>query len=44
MEHQKKLLNLLNETNDSRFVTKKWNMSMINQTQIMVYEIKLSKI
>ena len=37
MEHQK-ILNLLNELNNFKFVTKKWNIvkSMINQIQIMM--------
>ena len=32
----------LNEANDSKFVTRKWNISMINQKEIMMQEIKLS--
>ena len=28
MEHQK-ILNLLNEANDSKFVTRKWNMQIM---------------
>ena len=35
MERQK-ILNLLNETRDSRFVTKNGTLEMINQTQIMM--------
>ena len=37
MEHQK-ILNLLNEANDSKFVTRKWNIvnEMIMQKQIMM--------
>ena len=41
MEHQK-ILNLLNEPNDSKFVTKKWNIGNDNQNQIMVQRMKLS--
>ena len=33
MEHQK-LLNLLTEASDSKFVTKKWNIVNYNQMQI----------
>ena len=35
MEHQK-ILNLLNEASDSRFMTKNATLSMINQMQIMM--------
>ena len=35
MEHQK-LLNLLNEPNNSKFVTRKWNIVKINQMHIMM--------
>ena len=35
MEHQK-ILNLLNEANDSKFVTRKWNIVVIIQNQIML--------
>ena len=31
MEHQK-ILNLLNEANDSKFVTRKWNIANDNST------------
>ena len=31
MEYQK-TLNILNEASDTKFVTRKWNLSMINQT------------
>ena len=41
MEH-KKILNLSNEAGDSKFLTKNGTLSMINQTQIMTYEKKLS--
>ena len=35
MDHQK-ILNLLNEASDSRFVTRKWNIVMISQLQTMM--------
>ena len=35
MEHQK-VLNLLNEASDSKFVTRNETFSMINQTQIIM--------
>ena len=35
MEHQKRL-NLLNETNDFRLVTRKWYIVMINQMRVMM--------
>ena len=41
MEHQN-ILNLLNKPNDSRFVTKNIKVSMTNQMQIMMKEIKFS--
>ena len=40
MEHQK-ILNLLNEANDSKFLRRKWKI-VNDQIQIMVYEMKLS--
>ena len=40
MEHQK-ILNLLNEANDSKFLRRKWKI-VSNQIQIMGYEMKLS--
>ena len=40
MEHQK-ILNLLNETNDSKFVTRKWNIVNDIQNQIMMQQMKL---
>ena len=40
MEHQK-ILNLLNEANDSKFVTKNGTLSMTTQKQIMKKEMKL---
>ena len=40
MEHQK-ILNLLNEANDSKFSRRKWKI-VNDQIQIMVYEMKLS--
>ena len=43
MEHQK-ILNLLNEANDSKFVAKNGTISMINQMGIMMQEMKLSVI
>ena len=41
MEHQK-ILNLLNEANDSKFIARKEALPTIVQMQIMVEEIKLS--
>ena len=38
MEHQK-ILNLLNEANDSKFVTRKWNMVNDNSKQIMMSQM-----
>ena len=35
MEH-KKILNLLNEASDSKFVTRKWDIVNVNETQIMM--------
>ena len=35
MEHQK-ILNLLNEVNDSKFVTKKWNIFNDQSNEIMI--------
>ena len=35
MEHQKKL-NLFNEGNDSKFVTRKWNIVNDNSNQIIM--------
>ena len=41
MEHQK-TLNLLNKVNNSKLVTRKWNIvTMIIQNQIMLHQIKL---
>ena len=41
MEHQK-ILNLLNKVNNSKLVTRKWNIvTMIIQNQIMLHQIKL---
>ena len=40
MEHQK-ILNLLNEATDSKFVTKNGTLSMIIQIQIMLQQMKL---
>ena len=40
MEHQK-ILNLLNETSDSRFVTKNVTLSKIGQVHIIMQEMKL---
>ena len=41
MEHQK-ILNLLNKVNNSKLVTRKWNIvTMIIQNQIMLQQIKL---
>ena len=40
MEHQK-VLNLLNETNDSQFVTRNGTLSMIVQRQITIKQMKL---
>ena len=48
MEHQK-LLNLLNETNDSKFVTRKWNIvndnwkTKYNTTNEINYNTEISK-
>ena len=39
----KKIFNLLSESSDSKFVTKNGTLSVINQTQIMMKELKLSK-
>ena len=36
MEHQK-ILNLLNETNDSKFVTRKWNI--VNDNSKSNYDV-----
>ena len=41
MEHQK-ILNLLNEANDSKFIARKEALPTIVQMQTMVKEIKLS--
>ena len=41
MEHQK-ILNLLNEANDSKFVTRKWNIVNDQSNANMMYEIKFS--
>ena len=41
MEHQK-ILNLLNEANDSKFIARKEALSKIIEMQIMVKEMKLS--
>ena len=41
MENQK-ILNLLNEANDSKFIARKEALPTIVQMQIMVKEIKLS--
>ena len=38
---QQKILNLLNEANDSKFVTRKWNIIMIIQNQIMMQQMEL---
>ena len=35
MEHQK-ILNLLNEPNDSKFVTRKETLSIVNQMKVMM--------
>ena len=40
MEHQK-ILNLLNEINDSKFVKRKWNTVNDIQNQIMMQQVKL---
>ena len=40
MKH--KILNLVYESSESRFVKRKWNIVYINQTQTIMYEIKLS--
>ena len=40
MEHQK-VLNLLNETNDSQLVTRNGTLSMIVQRQIAIKQMKL---
>ena len=40
MEHQK-ILNLLNEINDSKFVKRKWNIVNDIQNQIMMQQVKL---
>ena len=41
MEHQK-ILNLLNKVNNSKLVTRKWNIvTIIIQNQIMLHQIKL---
>ena len=40
MEHQK-ILNLLNDVNDSKFVTRKWNIVNDNSKVIMLQGIKL---
>ena len=40
MEHQK-ILNLLNDVNDSKLVTRKWNIVNDNSKVIMLQEIKL---
>ena len=40
MEHQK-ILNLLKEANDSKFVRRQWN-TVNDQMRIMIREIKLS--
>ena len=41
MEHQK-ILSLLNKVNNSKLVTRKWNIvTMIIQNQIMLHQIKL---
>ena len=39
MEHQK-ILNLVNEANNSKFVTKNGTLSMINQTRNMTWNIR----
>ena len=41
MEHQK-ILNLLNEINDSKFVKRKWNIVNDIQNQIMMQQVKLT--
>ena len=38
MEHQK-ILNVLNEANDSKFVTRKWNIVNDNSKQIMMSQM-----
>ena len=43
MEHQK-ILNLLNEANDSKFIARKEALPTIIEMQIMVKEMKLSTI
>ena len=40
MEH-KKILNLLNEANGSKFVTKKRTLLMVIQNQIILQQVKL---
>ena len=41
MQHQK-ILNLLNEANNSKFVTKNGTLSITIEERIMVLEIKLA--
>ena len=41
MEHQK-ILNLLNEANDSKFVTRKWNIANGQSNEVVMKEMKLS--
>ena len=40
MEHQK-ILDLLNEANDSKFVARKRNISMVIQKRIIMQKMKL---
>ena len=40
MKHEK-IMNLLNETNNSKFGKRKWNIVNDNEMQIMMQKIKL---
>ena len=43
MQHQK-ILNLLNEANDSKFVIKKWNIVIDNSKTMIMQQMKLPMI
>ena len=44
MMEQQKILNLLNEENDFKFVTRKWNVVNDNSKQILMQQTKLPMI
>ena len=44
MMEQQKILNLLNEENDFKFVTRKWNVVSDNSKQILMQQTKLPMI